>query len=133
MTSKQAILEGKGSERYLLFEDPSGPRCAAPESPSNVVPEEHGLTWTLYGGGVYECEVWVLQEDDGSFSAFAARLPGVVAQGDDPEHAFYEIQRALTATIISYKEVGQPVPWSDEPIKLETEREISKRWILVNA
>ena len=93
---------------------------------------ENQLWWSVTADNTYECEVWVEEEDDGGFSAFAARLPGVVAQGDDFEGTLSEIQEALSATLASYRARDKKIPWTEEPIESEEGRSITKRWLLVD-
>jgi predicted RNase H-like HicB family nuclease len=127
-------IEAKGAERFLFLREKRGaPQGRGiPAGHADEMPEEGVALWTVYGGGVYECEVYVAQEPEGGFSAHAARLPGVVAQGEDIERTIYEIQKALSATIASYIQHEGSVPWTDEPIELDAENPLTKRWILVN-
>ncbi|MEW6072919.1 MAG: type II toxin-antitoxin system HicB family antitoxin [Planctomycetota bacterium] len=135
MIAKSSDVETRGPERFLSFRQQHGEAQAggAAASPRET-PEEGVAVWTTYGGGVYECEVWVAEEAEGGFSACAAQLPGVVAQAEDIDRVLYEIQRALSATIASYITRGEDVPWTDEPTAgLElVETPLLKRWILVN-
>lgn len=109
----------------------SGPE-RGPTGDAKSAPGESGH-WTTYGAGVYQCEVWVVRETGGEYSAFAAHLPGVVAQGADPEEAIAEIQSAAGATIRSYVDLGRSIPWTREPIDLEELVPLVKRWVLVRA
>lgn len=104
-----------------------------PRDPSDLACiERRLLLWAQYGGNTYECEVWVEPEEEGGFYAFAARLPGVVAQGEDLEAALSQIEQALRATLASYIERKKPIPWSEEPTESEEGRSITKRWLLVD-
>jgi len=135
MTANSIDIETKGPERFLSFRQKQGEAQAGgePASPQEI-PEEGVAIWNVYGGGVYECEVWVAEEAEGGFSACAAYLPGVVAQAEDIDRVLYEIQRALSATIASYTARRESIPWTDEPTAgLElVETPVMKRWILVN-
>lgn len=132
--TKKENQQGPGDEwvEYPL----SGPKRRAGEPDqregSPVAPDSAG-TWTTYDGGVYQCEVWVVRESLGDYSAFAAHLPGVTARGADPESALTEIRSAAAATIRSYLDLGVTVPWTSEPIDLEDLVPQVKRWILVHA
>lgn len=137
MTANSIDIETRGPERSFSFtqkhgEAQAGGELASPQE--QEAPEEGVAVWSVYGGGVYECEVWVAEEAEGGFSACAAYLPGVVAQGEDIDRVLYEIQRALSVTIASYTARGGSIPWTDEPTAgLElVEAPVMKRWILVN-
>ncbi len=135
MTANPTDIETKGPERFLsLRHKNSEARAGGEPAPVGEIPEEGVAVWNVYGGGVYECEVWVAKEAEGGFSACAAYLPGVVAQAEDTDRVLYEIERALSATIASYTARRESIPWTDEPTAgLElTENPVMKRWILVN-
>lgn len=124
---ENAIIEEKGSERYVQFRDPMA-------SPEDIGPHSADLVaWTVYGKRVFECEVWIVAEEEGGYTAFAAYLPGVVAQADEAELALLEIGQALSAAVASYLEHDEPVPWTDDPIEIDSDKPILRRWILVNA
>ena len=58
-----------------------------------------------------EHTVYLLPEEDGGFSAFAADLPGCVSQGDTQEEALANIRESMEALIATYRKQGQPIPW----------------------
>jgi len=126
--------QGSGDEwiSYPL-PHPAPPEGEASEplgSPASSTPP---ADWTTYGEGVYQCEVWVVREPSGEYSAFAAHLPGVVAQGADPDEAIAEMKSAAGATIRSYMDLGRSIPWTREPIELDQLVPLVKRWVLVRA
>jgi antitoxin HicB len=57
--------------------------------------------------------VYLLPEEDGRFSVFAADLPGCVSQGDTEEEALANIQEAFAGCLAAYKDQGRPVPWEE--------------------
>ena len=121
-------IEAKGSERYVRFTE----NRDSTNPPQELCSKELALSWTIYGGRVFECEVWIVEDEDGGYSAFAARLPGVVAQADEIDIALFEIERALGAAIASYLEHAEPIPWTEDPIQIDSQP-LLKQWILVNA
>src|SRR5690349_14857714 len=78
----------------------------------------------------YECRVLLCPEEEGGFSAFAMKLPGVMSQGDSEQEALENIKDAFQAAIQSYTEAGKPVPWMDG--KIERPAGSFERWVLVN-
>jgi len=77
----------------------------------------------------FRCEVRLISEEDGRWSAYLARLPGVTAFGDDEESALGNIKDAIVATLESYDPL-ETVPWLSEP---EAPQPTEKtRWVVVN-
>lgn len=58
-----------------------------------------------------DCQVYLLPEEAGGFSVFAADLPGCASQGDTEEEALANIRESLESLLASYREQGRPVPW----------------------
>ncbi len=133
MTEKNC--QGEPGDEWILY-PLSGPTRDAGE-PSRLDGSPPALDpawkWTTYNHGVYQCEVWVVRETSGEYSAFAAHLPGLSAQGADPDDAIAEFRGASAATIRSYLEHGRGIPWTSEPIDLEDSVPQAKRWILIQA
>lgn len=95
-------------------------------SPSDAVHD--GTSWNLFTDGrVYECEVVIVREREG-FSTHAAKLPGVVGEGDTPEDAVGDIVNALQDVLAEYLAAGE-IPWTVNAIDGEV---VSRKWILVN-
>jgi predicted RNase H-like HicB family nuclease len=69
--------------------------------------------WRLTAG-LYRCPITLVREDDGTFSAVAASLPGAGSCGDTVAEALANAKEALEAVIESYLAAGQPIPWRDE-------------------
>jgi predicted RNase H-like HicB family nuclease len=61
----------------------------------------------------YICHVWLCPEDEGGFSVFALRLPGVASQGQTVEEALANIADAVKVSIEQYLEQFGSIPWSD--------------------
>ena len=62
----------------------------------------------------YRVPVYFQPEPDGSYSVFAANLPGCASQGDTREEAERNIAEALVGVLRTYHERGEPVPWRDD-------------------
>lgn len=125
-------LEVQGSDEYVRFKE-NRDSTSPSEEIGSAASKEVLLAWTIYGRKVLECEVWVVEEAEGGYSAFAAHLPGVVAQSEERDLALFEIERALGAVISSYLERAETIPWTEDPIELATDKPILKQWILLNA
>jgi predicted RNase H-like HicB family nuclease len=63
---------------------------------------------------MFRCGVVVEQEDDGSFSVYVPRLPGVASQGDTAQEALANIEEALAGALASYIHDGVEIPWEGE-------------------
>ena len=72
------------------------------------------VAWKQFGDRTYVCRVVLCPEIGGGFSAHAARLPGVVSQGETEAEALDNIAGAFQAAIQCYLEIGQQIPWSDD-------------------
>ena len=82
------------------------------------------------GDNVYECRILICPEQDGGFSVFALRLPGVASQGETIDEALANIEEAFRATVQSYAEDTGVIPWADAEI--ERIHGSLERWILVD-
>jgi predicted RNase H-like HicB family nuclease len=95
-------------------------------SPEGAV--QDGATWDIFGNDrPYECEIAVIREEEG-FSAHAAKLPGVVGQGDTLEAAIEDITQALQVVLAEYRNAGD-IPWTAQTIVGEV---VTTKWILVH-
>ena len=48
--------------------------------------------FTQFGDNTFECRTVICPEDEGGFSAFALRLPGVVSQGETRDEALKNLR-----------------------------------------
>lgn len=70
--------------------------------------------WKTYAPGTaYNCEVHFVQKPSGGFTAIAARLPSLTAEGATVEEAKDAILVRLTAWLKEQKTTGG-VRWADE-------------------
>jgi predicted RNase H-like HicB family nuclease len=79
----------------------------------------------------FRCPVYLLAEPEGGFSVYAATLPGAASQGDTETEALANITEALEGVLLSYKDLGMPIPWRTVP--LEPEPGASTHWVDVSA
>ena len=70
--------------------------------------------WSTLPTGTYLCRAIICAEVDGGFSAYAARLPGVVSEGDTFDEAVANVSEAFRGAIESYLSDGGSIPWVDE-------------------
>ena len=73
--------------------------------------------WRQFKGGVYRYMVYLAAEQEGGFSAVAARLPSVTSQGSTEQEALANIVEGFKRAIAHYKEQGAPIPWTKAPIE----------------
>ena len=76
----------------------------------------------------YRCKAHVYAEDDGGYSAVAARLPGVVGQGESIEEALADLAESFRLALLEYLSSNDGIPWED----VEAEPGVIERWIIVN-
>lgn len=95
--------------------------------PSSI-PADAGA-W-LFPERTYECEVRLVDEEEGGYSVYVPELPGVVSEGDTREETINNIREALSAALRVYHEAGQPVPWdkTDKPLEASERR----AWLTVD-
>src|SRR5262249_20223028 len=88
------------------------------------------IPWHAPSGVIYRCQVALLLEEDGRFSAYAMTLPGVASQGKTEEEALDNIVKAFEAVLAVYKQQGETIPWTAPPRELE--RGAQERWVIVH-
>ena len=66
--------------------------------------------WEQHENRVFRCHVYLRPEYPG-FSVRAARLPGVVSQGEDEQEALDNIAEAYQGAIESYRTHKEEIPW----------------------
>lgn len=78
------------------------------------------------------CHVLLLKEDDCTYSAVVANLPGAGSCGDSEEHALENAKEAISGLIESYKAAGKPIPWCDSN-SMDIPDGAMQKWIFVDA
>ena len=87
--------------------------------------------WTEYAPGtVFSCQVYLVPDVEGGFSASVADLPGVASEGDTEEETLANITEALAAAIEAYKQEGRKAPWLKAP--RSPHPEALTRWVTVH-
>ena len=61
----------------------------------------------------YRCDICLIREEDGSFSAVVLNLPGAGSCGETSEQAMENVREAVLGVIDSYLEAGEEIPWRD--------------------
>jgi predicted RNase H-like HicB family nuclease len=80
----------------------------------------------------YRCHVCLIPEEQGGYSAIVLNLPGAGSCGDSEEEALTNVREAIEATIESYLEAGEEIPWQDSS-RDDIPEGAKQTWILVNA
>lgn len=63
---------------------------------------------------VFQCRALFFSDDRaGGYTVLAGNLPGVVSEGDDLAAAIRNIKEAFAASIESYMEAGETIPWEE--------------------
>ncbi len=63
---------------------------------------------------VYQCRaLFFSDEQEGGYTVLAGNLPGVVSEGDDLADAIRNIKEAFAASVESYLEAGETIPWDE--------------------
>jgi len=65
------------------------------------------------------CTIYLLEEEDGGYSAVAADLPGVASQGETEAEALENIKSAFREVIRCYRDDGRRIPWLGTPMESE--------------
>src|SRR4051795_13117149 len=73
-------------------------------------PADEGA-WQEHHGDAYRCPVY-LTEDNGRYTASAATLGGIVAEGATEAEALAKVTAALATSISGHKAAGRPIPWT---------------------
>jgi predicted RNase H-like HicB family nuclease len=81
---------------------------------------------------VYRCDVCLIPEKDGSFSAIVLNLPGTGSCGATREEALQNVREAVLGVVESYAAHGEEIPWRDS-LGIEVPKGADRKWILVNA
>jgi predicted RNase H-like HicB family nuclease len=62
----------------------------------------------------YRCRIAIIPEKEGDFSAIVLNLPGTGSCGATEVEAIENCEAAVRASIASYVESGQPIPWTTD-------------------
>ncbi len=81
------------------------------------------------GPHLYRCEVRIMPEKEGGYSAYVAQLAGVVSQGDCLESATKNTMEALISCLCAYKDNDMPIPWTEPSRHIPGEE---SRWVEFN-
>ena len=65
------------------------------------------------GAAGRRCQVAVVREDDGGYSAIVLNLPGAGSCGATEEEALKNARDAVAGVVESYRDDGVEVPWVD--------------------
>ncbi len=87
--------------------------------------------WREFGERTFECRVLLYPEAGGGFSAIAARLPGVVSEGETEKEALDNIAEAFQGAVAYYLDERGAIPWTDAAV--ERTEGCKERWIIVDA
>ncbi len=87
--------------------------------------------WREFGKRTFECRVLLYPEAGGKFSAIAARLPGVVSEGETEKEALDNIAEAFQGAVASYLDERGAIPWAE--VAVERTEGCKERWIIVDA
>jgi predicted RNase H-like HicB family nuclease len=85
--------------------------------------------WRHYKGGAYRYMVYLAPQEQGGFSAVAARLPGVANQGSTEQETLTKIVETFKEAIARYKEQGVDISRTTAPV--EPEPGAVTRWVIV--
>ncbi len=87
--------------------------------------------WQRFGERTFECRVLLHPQAGGGFSAIAARLPGVVSEGETETEALANIAEAFQGAVAFYLDDRGAIPWTD--VAVERTEGCQERWIIVDA
>jgi len=80
--------------------------------------------------GTVRCDLAIVREDDGTYSAIVLNLPGVGSCGESRDEAINNAKEAVCAAIASYAK-GESVPWV-EPSQYVIPEGADRKRILMN-
>ncbi len=102
--------------------------CEAEEGAIEIIAASEVLTSIAY-----VCEVRIVREKQGGFSAYAPQLPGAHSQGETVQEASKNIKEAVSSLIRSYLGSNEEIPWVDRSaVVLRQEGEMAK-WVTIDA
>ena len=71
------------------------------------------VLWRCYEGGKRYRLLAAVREEEGEFISYCLSLPGAVSCGDTAKEALESLREAVAGCILSYRDVGQEIPWTD--------------------
>lgn len=71
------------------------------------------LSWSFYDSGKRYRILAAIQKDKGGYISYCLSLPGAVSCGDTVEEAIENLREAVVGCILSYRDAGQEIPWTD--------------------
>jgi predicted RNase H-like HicB family nuclease len=92
--------------------------------------ELHG-TWKQFTPPPHEFLAVACREEEGGFSVFAMRHPGIVSQGETIEEAKANIADAFSAMLEACNKLGEPLPFSDTPV-VDLTGDCQQFWVTVD-
>lgn len=102
--------------------------CEAEEGAIEIIAASEVLT-----SRAYVCEVRIVREEEGGFSAYAPQLPGAHSQGETEQEASENIKEAVGSLIRSYLGSNEEIPWVDRStVGPRQEGEMAK-WVTIDA
>lgn len=115
MTAELDYLTGTSDERAEVSPgELRDDRARRAHFGSDVDPLMVPFDWAdLTNARTFGCKVIIAREDDG-FVSCAARLPGVVSQGDTFDQALDGIREALSGALATYLDMNVSIPWMAE-------------------
>lgn len=87
--------------------------------------------WKPFGERTFECRVLLYPETGGGFSAIAARLPGVVSEGETEKEALDNMAEVFQGAVAFYLDERGAIPWAE--VAVERTEGCKERWIVVDA
>ncbi len=81
-------------------------------------------------GRMLRCLVYVVSEQSGGYSAFAADLPGASSQGESVTEVTENVADAIKGVIACFVDDKDEIPWEDAGI--ETNVDTIEKWVVVN-
>ncbi len=79
----------------------------------------------------YHCDVGLIPEEDGTFSAIVLNLPGVGSCGATRDEALRNVREAILGAIESYAAHHEEIPWRESVLD-DLPKDAERKWILVN-
>ena len=88
------------------------------------------ILWTSYDTGKRYRVLVGVKKERGEFISYCLTLPGAISCGDTVEEAIENLREAVVGCILSYRDAGQEIPWTDASGSKDEYN--STEWIAVN-
>lgn len=90
------------------------------------------IAWAEFAhGAAHRCRIFIVPEEEGGYSVFAADLPGAASQGESIDEAKNNIEDVLTEMIRYHRGRNEDIPWDDAGIQKSADT--IEKWVTVNA